>query len=1114
MTEPATPTSTTPDRRGDRRTLHIGGIAIPSNPRTWSIVAVVAGLVAVVAAVLTPFLPVTAHTATITWPQPQSLSVTAPLVAQTPSNLDVTVDCRVLAEAVGKTATGSTVVVSTMPRGAQKATDSGLFITAGSGGVTAAVRNSQLASATPEQLATCQRLHVWVSRTDTGGITHARFVGVPGPAAQGTAEAADQPQVAGLFTDLDSTSGMAARIAVDNRFDTTPSAIKLTVMILGVLAALVAAVAVAALDILGGYHRRIGLPDVRRLLMPRAVDLAVTAVLVVWHFLGAGSPDDGYILEMGRNSVDAGYLADYYRFYGIPEAPFDWYYSFLAHWSQISTAGIWMRLPALVAGLLGWFILSRVLLPRLGGAVRRSQWAMFTAAAVFVAFWMPLDSGLRSEPIIVLGSLLTWWGVEQAIATRRMLPALGATLAAGMTLAAAPQGLIAVAILVAGSRPMLRNVRRRAAEHGLLATLAPVAAMAGVVVIIVFRDQTLAAVAEAIRVRYTVGPVLSWYQEFLRYYYLTLSSQDGTLVRRVPVVLLLAAVFVTIAVMLRRKHVRGVDPAPVWRLIGTFGLSMLLLSFTPTKWTMQFGVYAGVAAALAAVAAVAVAESARRSPRNLCVYIAGLLFACAVAAAGQNAWGWAYDFGISWFDKAPVLEGQQLSSLFLVLTVLALAAAVWFHLRIDVDAEHGRMRENSRTPGWVKTAIASSPMAIIATLVVLIELLLFAKAAVARSDSYTTASANLRALTGNPCGMADQVLVEPDPNTGALRPIGTADISRALAGKSEGFDPNGVAGDLTPDSTTVSAGTINTGADPSRPFVVTGAQPGTTGGVGPKGVNGSTAALPFGLDPARTPVMGSYGHDNGTATLTSMPYALPARTASPLIVITAAGPVFSVDQDGVVTPGRSLTVEFGTSSASGDFRQIGPSVVPLDPGPDRPNRPWRNLRIPMSSVPAGATAMRIVAVDDNLANDQWLAFTPPRAPRLETLQNLVGSTAPVLLDLSVGSQFPCQHPITVTNGISQIPQWRITPDRTTTFSKSKSWQSATSGGGILTTADALTSASTMATYLQGDWYRDWGALQQLTPLVPDARPATVRTGDTTEWGWSRSGAIRVVSEND
>jgi arabinosyltransferase A len=89
---------------------------------------------------------------------------------------------------------------------------------------------------------------------------------------------------------------------------------------------------------------------------------------VVWHFLGAGSSDDGYILTMGRNASDAGYLGDYYRWFNVPEAPFDWYYSFLGHWAEISTAAIWMRLPALLAGLASWFILSRVLLPRLGVA--------------------------------------------------------------------------------------------------------------------------------------------------------------------------------------------------------------------------------------------------------------------------------------------------------------------------------------------------------------------------------------------------------------------------------------------------------------------------------------------------------------------------------------------------------------------------------------------------------------------------------------------------------------------------------------------------------------------------------------------------------------------------
>ena len=41
----------------------------------------------------------------------------------------------------------------------------------------------------------------------------------------------------------------------------------------------------------------------------------------------------------------------YFRFFGATEAPFDWFQSVLAHLAAISTAGVWMRLPATAAGI-------------------------------------------------------------------------------------------------------------------------------------------------------------------------------------------------------------------------------------------------------------------------------------------------------------------------------------------------------------------------------------------------------------------------------------------------------------------------------------------------------------------------------------------------------------------------------------------------------------------------------------------------------------------------------------------------------------------------------------------------------------------------------------------
>ena len=134
----------------------------------------------------------------------------------------------------------------------------------------------------------------------------------------------------------------------------------------------------------------------------------------------------------------------------------------------------------------------------------------------------------------------------------------------------APQGLIALAPLLVGARAIARIIRQRRPADGLLAQLAPLAASLSLIFVIVFRDQTLATVAESARIKYVVGPTIAWYQEFLRYYFLTVEdSADSSLTRRFAVLVMLLCLFGMIAVLLRRGQLPGVASGPVWRLIGT-----------------------------------------------------------------------------------------------------------------------------------------------------------------------------------------------------------------------------------------------------------------------------------------------------------------------------------------------------------------------------------------------------------------------------------------------------------------------------------------------------------------------------------------------------------------
>jgi arabinosyltransferase A len=176
-----------------------------------------------------------------------------------------------------------------------------------------------------------------------------------------------------------------------------------------------------------------------------------------------------------------------------------------------------------------------------------------------------------------------------------------------------------------------------------------------------------------------------------------------------------------------------------------------------------------------------------------------------------------------------------------------------------------------------------------------------------------------------------------------------------------------------------------------------------------------------------------------------------------------------------------------------------------------PQKAWRNLRFPMTSAPPEANVARIVADDPNLSDDQWFAFTPPRVPVLQTAQEFLGTETPVLMDIATAANFPCQRPFSEHLGVAELPDYRVLPNFEQMVSSSNQWQSADDGGPFLF-IQALLRTEAIPTYLSGDWYRDWGAIERYIRVVPSERApqAAIEEGSTRVFGWSRGGPIRAL----
>nr|WP_236789019.1 arabinosyltransferase domain-containing protein [Amycolatopsis sp. GM8] len=1023
-----------------------------SRPGTtlWRWLAIVLGVFSAACAIAYPLMPVVQDTAEITWPVgSDTRPVNAPLTGYWAQEMQVDVPCATI-QSVNSRMPGGAFLFSTVP-GARTGNGAGVFLRVENNVLTAFNRGQQVARQ-PLPATGCD-----VRFSSTATHTSLTIGGTPLYDASGDV----RPRVIGIYTDITSASdpinGLHVSITPDTRYQSSPTGLKVGLGVFGVLALIGCLIAVNRLD-RGGARRAPRWAPVGWWKLTKR-DFTVFGVLGAWVFIGPVTSDDGYILTMARVAGAVGYLTNYHRWFGVAEAPFGWNDHIYELMATVSTVPPWIRLPSFIIALICWLLISREVMPRLGNQVRQSPAASWAAAMVFLVWWLPFNNGVRPEPWAALGSLLAWCAVERTLVTRRLLPLCLGLLSAAFALAATPTALIAVAPFLVAARPLFQMLRARAREAGWAPVLGPIAAAGFIVLIVVFADQTMATVAEATRLRGNVGPNLPWYNELSRYELLFEDSADGSMTRRFPVLLLMLCTGACLVVLLRRGRIQGAALGPARRLIGTTALFFLLLALTPTKWTHHFGAFAAVGSAMAALTALATSSTVLRSKRNRAAFTAGLLVVAALAATGPNAYWFVSGIGVPWFDKAPSIHGYHLSTVLLIGAGVAAVIAFVENLKaqrpvyVPPPTQERRLRA---------LKLGSISLVVVCGVVVAFEFASMGKAIQKQWDSYSLGAANVKHLFTSSCNLSDHVMVEKDPVSSVLKPVSVRTVPVEQPQTSTGLPP------VDEDNGTTSAGFHST------------AQPGDDPLGGP----------PHGFTTSTVPMWSSYGSDTRTGRLRTDWYQLPDNRANSQVAVAAA------TKGGKAT---AIWLEYGTETPQGvkvvKSDLVNPPGVGTKSGSGTDTGKWADERDDISGLPKDVTLVRVVAKDDDVTDDGWVAVSAPRVPTFTTLTQRVGN-APVYMDWPAAFVYPCMNPVTSHDGISQVPAYRITAGTLAP----EAGIADNIGGGPLGWLEEVASEPEVPSYLEGDPGQSWGQLMQIEPYTEGTTPH-VTQGEKTVWGW-------------
>lgn len=693
--------------------------------RTWA--ALTVGLTGLLVALALPFAPVFAATTTVTWPaagQPVKSS-TAIFAPYRPTALSAFVPCTALrAGDDGRSVT----VLATGTAG------DGLVLTAGPGAAVLQLDDRRIDLVVPGGSVDCDL----VINADAAGIT------VGGPDGRVT-ELAGQPvpEVFGFRTELGVTQaqGMLVTASVTSPFATTPAPLKIFLIAVQLLA-----VGLALLLL------RNARPRLPRFTLPRLwwIDCAVLAALCGWAVIGPLSVDDGWATTIARNMAATGNPGNYYRWWDAAESPFAFSHQLLAPLTEISIAPLWLRLPSTVLAAATWFVLSRGVLGSVLPGPATARVRLLTAVFLLVA-WLPFNLGTRPEAYVALG-------VTAALALSLRVTSRGGlgllALVVGLTIPVSPNGLLVIApMLVCAGRLTATLVAGGRKRIEVIADVVLLCCVAAIGITVVFADQTWDGVATATDWHTYFGPSIPWYHEADRYSYLLEHTQQGSAVRRLPVLLSVALLPVIGLLTLRRRDPDGLG-GNVLRLGAVVIASLMLLALTPSKWSYHFGAVAGLFAAFLTSAVVLLIHRAKAPGRAAVLAgVAGSLLLAASAALafdGPNEWWLAtlYDVPLAVVPLRPL--GVPLDNPLLWTGLVAATAAV---MGLRRPQKLRRLAAQAFAAGPALVALTAGGTALVVLFGSFVD-------APLRRPAGSIALANLNRITGDRfCGLADDVEV-------------------------------------------------------------------------------------------------------------------------------------------------------------------------------------------------------------------------------------------------------------------------------------------------------------------------------------------------------------------